>query len=594
MATAQDMWNEIDRRIGLALDEALALLGVENIPQGGAGGPGSAGGLPVHGNAHHMPPMALASDLTALEFIDLADTPNSYAGQALRYPRVTAGETALEFHAITAADVGADPAGTAAGLIADLLLEPDPFPQYLTEAEADLLYADIVHTHSAADIVSGTLASARGGTGVSNAGTLTVPSNVSITGGGTIALGGFTLTVPATGTVPLGTGAANQVTLWSGANTLIGDAGLTYDAAADTFALSGTATITATGADTYPFYVISDQPDVGTDGSAFGVVVYSTLSAGRFFFARAQGTLAVPTAVASGNRLFTVDARGWDGGTPGAFATAAQFQFEADGAVTSTPSAVPGRIKFLTADSVGTLIEAGRFTSNQALWINITSGGLATAGAVDADGEIRSNRTAGGLVTLYRRDTTVTSGESIGILAWDNNDGTLSGQRYAEIEVQASRAISTDAATGKMFLRTTGIGVGTIPVERLALGGYRDSLTDAANNSLFDVTLNAGEMAGGTVVWTIIASDGTDHQSYSGIVTYSTVNKAGAFTSQITHNVGNDSKAVSAGTLTATWNILAGANKVTIRVNPASSLTETTYRILYSILSNSPQSIVLL
>jgi len=47
------------------------------------------------------------------------------------------------------------------------------------------------------------LASTRGGTGVNNAGTLTNASNTTITGGGTVALGGFTLTVPATGTAAL-------------------------------------------------------------------------------------------------------------------------------------------------------------------------------------------------------------------------------------------------------------------------------------------------------------------------------------------------------------------------------------------------------
>lgn len=56
---------------------------------------------------------------------------------------------------------------------------------------------------AASILTSGTLASARGGTGVSNAGTLTLASNVTISGGGTVALGGFTLTVPATGTAAL-------------------------------------------------------------------------------------------------------------------------------------------------------------------------------------------------------------------------------------------------------------------------------------------------------------------------------------------------------------------------------------------------------
>lgn len=56
---------------------------------------------------------------------------------------------------------------------------------------------------SATNISTGTLPSARGGTGVSNAGTITNASNTTITGGGTIALGGFTLTVPATGSAAL-------------------------------------------------------------------------------------------------------------------------------------------------------------------------------------------------------------------------------------------------------------------------------------------------------------------------------------------------------------------------------------------------------
>ena len=55
----------------------------------------------------------------------------------------------------------------------------------------------------ASQFTLGILAAARGGTGVSNTGTLTNASNTTITGGGTLALGGFTLTVPATGTAAL-------------------------------------------------------------------------------------------------------------------------------------------------------------------------------------------------------------------------------------------------------------------------------------------------------------------------------------------------------------------------------------------------------
>lgn len=51
--------------------------------------------------------------------------------------------------------------------------------------------------------VSGILPAANGGTGINNVGKLTLATDAAITGGGTLALGGFTLTAPATGTAAL-------------------------------------------------------------------------------------------------------------------------------------------------------------------------------------------------------------------------------------------------------------------------------------------------------------------------------------------------------------------------------------------------------
>lgn len=59
--------------------------------------------------------------------------------------------------------------------------------------------------------LTGIVATTLGGTGVNNAGTLTNASNTTITGGGTLALGSFTLTVPATGSAAL-LGTANVFT----------------------------------------------------------------------------------------------------------------------------------------------------------------------------------------------------------------------------------------------------------------------------------------------------------------------------------------------------------------------------------------------
>lgn len=63
--------------------------------------------------------------------------------------------------------------------------------------------------------VSGILPAVNGGTGIANTGTITNATDTTITGGGTLALAGFTLTVPATGTVGL-LGTANT---WTAINT---------------------------------------------------------------------------------------------------------------------------------------------------------------------------------------------------------------------------------------------------------------------------------------------------------------------------------------------------------------------------------------
>lgn len=63
--------------------------------------------------------------------------------------------------------------------------------------------------------LSGIVPAVNGGTGVANNGTLTVGANTSITGGGTLALAGYTLTVPASDTVA----ELGQANTFTGANT---------------------------------------------------------------------------------------------------------------------------------------------------------------------------------------------------------------------------------------------------------------------------------------------------------------------------------------------------------------------------------------
>lgn len=107
---------------------------------------------------------------------------------------------------------------------------------------------------SATNIATGILASTAGGTGVNNAGTLTNASNTTITGGGTIALGGFTATVPATGTVviqggALGTPSSGVATNLTGTAASLTAGNATKWTTGRTIALTGDVTYTSPSLD---------------------------------------------------------------------------------------------------------------------------------------------------------------------------------------------------------------------------------------------------------------------------------------------------------------------------------------------------------
>ena len=87
----------------------------------------------------------------------------------------------------------------------------------------------------------------------------------SITGGGTLALGGFTLTVPATGTAVLGSGAVSRVAFWSDANTLSSDTGLMWDATNNYLGIfNGT-----TGTPSYPLHIVKVVNSASTQYGIF-------------------------------------------------------------------------------------------------------------------------------------------------------------------------------------------------------------------------------------------------------------------------------------------------------------------------------------
>lgn len=119
---------------------------------------------------------------------------------------------------------------------------------------------------------------------------------------------------------------------------------------------------------------------------------------------------------------------------------------------------------------------------------------------------------------------------------------------------------------------------------RAVYNSVAKTIVDGSATSLADIACASGARCGGVLFYTVEASDGTDHQALSGMVTYSAVNKAGTLTLTITEVAGNQAKAVSAGTLTLAWTFVTGTSKGTIKLQPTGSLTETTYIVTYSIL----------
>lgn len=107
------------------------------------------------------------------------------------------------------------------------------------------------------------------------------------------------------------------------------------------------------------------------------------------------------------------------------------------------------------------------------------------------------------------------------------------------------------------------------------------TIVDGSATSLANIYTPTGTVSGGFFTYTVLASDGTDFQSLSGLVTYAAVNKAGALTLTITEVAANQAKAVSAGTLTLAWTFVANADNSggIIKLQPTGSLTETVYTV---------------
>ena len=120
--------------------------------------------------------------------------------------------------------------------------------------------------------------------------------------------------------------------------------------------------------------------------------------------------------------------------------------------------------------------------------------------------------------------------------------------------------------TGAVRLLRAGLKYSDINHQKLAI-------TNSSANTIYQVSLATTTFSGGTLGWTVTATDGTDYQCTSGVTSWAAVNKGGVYTTNITDSI--SSTAASAGTLTGAWSITTGTNLINLRFTPTSSLATT-------------------
>lgn len=100
------------------------------------------------------------------------------------------------------------------------------------------------------------------------------------------------------------------------------------------------------------------------------------------------------------------------------------------------------------------------------------------------------------------------------------------------------------------------------------------TITSGIATDLFEVAIPAGGMVGGTAQIFIQATDGTDFQAISNLVTFAGVNKAGTLSAPTPLLIGNPAYAESLliSTLVNFYGVVTGTNKITIRMTTTSSL----------------------
>lgn len=271
------------------------------------------------------------------------------------------------------------------------------------------------------------LAANLGGTGIANAAesTLTLGAATTISGGGTLALGGYTLTVPATGTPAL-LATANVFTTNQKVNTNSTSALLVEQTGVKNNVLVVDTTNARVGINVVPT-VMYDIAGTGNE-VIHQLTVQSDTATDAINYILRRASVG-PANIGAGHDIAQWD---WQGYASNAYRTVARLLVEAESAPTGT--LVPGRLVWYVTSASASLVQFQRVASTGKIRFGKTLSAPAARIHIEDD-----TTTANAVNEVLRVETVVSTtstgasngfGSGIGLYAETGTDGTNQKQAY--------------------------------------------------------------------------------------------------------------------------------------------------------------------
>lgn len=318
---------------------------------------------------------------------------------------------------------------------------------------------------------------------------------------------------------------------------------------------------------------------------------YSAASTNAIVSLKARGTESIPTAVQSGDILFSFGGEGF-----------AQTAFA--GINNAVEQFVAG--ENFSSSNKGAYIRWGvtaLTTTARRVRLILTEDGMLGVGKV-TNGDF-GKATVSSRLTVVEEDGETAATTQVARMS-HNSTGTAAAYFGGRLGLYLESSTTADqiaAAIDWVWRTATHASRSAYAVLQLTLNAVITAkmayVGDVAlsNNSatgLLDQTLASNTGAGGHMIWSAIGTNGTDFVTLSGTVDWSAVSKTTTITSTITGSTPVEAKS-SASTNSATWSITNGSGKITVNLNLNSNMSgTTTWKVHYTAHNGSGQAITVL